>query len=235
MDWLRRGCSRADIIVWDRSLGGIKEAGYTGSDGYRIKAIPPSDGYDPKAALSAPVLGNLVWGDFEYQPNKGKMPLLSDNENTSSLSHIARILSTEVTKVINVPVLSSSETNGIAGCLYNMTIPNIDNWRRFTQSSGFGRESLAEIYSNPMIGKKVVLNLMDGLIAQYAGARSRSLIGRCIWDSVCQQRSGGGGRDCLEAITAMAVAGEFAFHWSHRRLCASCFGYRPWEFGTKSH
>ena len=59
--------------------------------------------------------------------------------------------------------------NGIAGCIYNMTIPNIDNWRRFAQGSRFGAESLAEIYSNPIIARKVVFNLMDGLIAQYAG------------------------------------------------------------------
>jgi len=66
-------------------------------------------------------------------------------------------------------VMSVSETNGIAGCIYNMTIPNIDNWRRFAQGSRFGAESLAEIYSNPVIARKVVFNLMDGLLAQYAG------------------------------------------------------------------
>ena len=135
----------------------------------RSKQFRPHDGYDPKTTLSAPVLGTLVWGDFEYRPNQGEMPVLSDSENASTVSHVSRILSNEVTKVINVPVMSNSETNGIAGCLYNMTIPNIDNWRRFAQFTGFGRESLAEIYGNPMVGKKVVLNLMDGLIAQYAG------------------------------------------------------------------
>lgn len=163
------GHPRAGIIVWDRSLGGIKEAGYSRADGYQLKSTAPRDGYDPKVTLSAPVMGKLVWGDFEYQRNQGKMPVLSDSENTSGISHVARILSTDVTKVINVPVMSSSETNGIAGCIYNMTIPNIDNWRRFTQPTGFGIESLAEIYDTPMVGKKVVLNIMDGLIAQSAG------------------------------------------------------------------
>jgi uncharacterized protein (DUF362 family) len=161
------GHSRGSIIVWDRSLGGIKEAGYSRADGYQLKAIAPRDGYDAKAILTAPLMGKLVWGDFEYQANRGKM--LSDTENTSNASHFARILSTEVTKVINVPVMSSSETNGIAGCLFNMTIPNIDNWRRFTQGSSFGAESLADIYANPIVAKKVVLNIMDGLLAQYAG------------------------------------------------------------------
>ena len=164
------GHSRGSIIVWDRSLGGVKEAGYRPStDGYQLKPIAPREGYDPKTALSAPLLGKLVWGDSEYIGDLGKMPMLSDSENTSNVSHFSKILSSEVDKVINVPVMSISERNGIAGCIYNMTIPNIDNWRRFAQGSRFGAESLAEIYANPTIAKKVVFNLMDGLIAQYAG------------------------------------------------------------------
>src|SRR5438876_716279 len=156
------GHPRGSIIVWDRSLGGVKEAGYRPAvDGYQLKAIAPRDGYDPKAVLSAPLIGKLIWGDLEYL-DAGKMPLFSDTENTSNVSHFSKIVSTEVNKIINVPVMSSSEMNGIAGCLYNVTIPNIDNWRRFSQGSRFGAESLAEIYSNPLIAKKVVFNLMDG-------------------------------------------------------------------------
>src|SRR6266481_1631925 len=162
------GHPRNTIIVWDRSLGGIKEAGYrAGIDGYQLQAITPRDGYDAKAVLTAPFMGQLIWGDLDYLGDARKM--LSDIENTSNVSHFSKILSSEVTKIINVPVMSISETNGIAGCIYNMTIPNIDNWRRFAQGPRFGTESLAEIYANPLIAKKVVFNLMDGLIAQYAG------------------------------------------------------------------
>src|ERR1043166_1691158 len=164
------GLRRADIVVWDRSLGGIDEAGYRPkNDGYQVKSISPRDGYDSKQMLSAPLVGKLVWGDLDYKPSKGKTVPLSDVENTSSVSHFSRLLSSELTKVINVPVMSSSETNAIAGCLYNMTIPNIDNWRRFSQPYGFGVDSIAQIYSHPLIAQKVVLNLMDGLLAQYAG------------------------------------------------------------------
>jgi len=163
------GHSRTGIIVWDRSLGGIKEAGYTGGEGYEIKSIPPRDGYDPKATVSAPFLGNLIWGDFEYVGGKIEMPLLSDTTNTSSISHLAKIVTNEVTKIINVPVLSNSERNGVAGCLYNVTIPNIDNWRRFGVPPDFGASTIPEIYSDPHIGRRVVLNLMDGLLAEYAG------------------------------------------------------------------
>src|ERR1051325_4890244 len=164
------GHPRNGIIVWDRSLGGIKEAGYRpGGDGYQLKGIAPHDGYEPKVTLSAPLVGKLVWGDFDFVGEAGKMPLLADADATSNVSHFSKIISSDVDKVINVPVMSVSETNGIAGCIYNMTIPNIDNWRRFAQGSRFGASSLAEMYANPIIAKKVVLNIMDGLIAQYAG------------------------------------------------------------------
>src|SRR5207245_11305694 len=120
------------------------------------------------AVLHAPLMRQLAWGNLDAIDAR-KLAILSEADNTSNVSHFSKILSSEVSKIINVPVMSISETNGIAGCIYNMTIPNIDNWRRFAQGSRFGTESLAEIYANPIIAKKVVFNLMDGLIAQYAG------------------------------------------------------------------
>lgn len=164
------GHPRGSIVVWDRSVEGTKEAGYRASaDGFRLKSITPRDGYDPKATFTAPLLGKLIWGDVDYISDKGRSVPLSDTENTSNISHFSRILSTEVTKVINVPVMSTSTTNGIAGCLYNMSIPNVDNWRRFSQGTPFGAESVAILYANPVISQKVALNIMDGLLAQYGG------------------------------------------------------------------
>jgi uncharacterized protein (DUF362 family) len=164
------GHSRSSIIVWDRSLARIKEAGYRpGEEGYQMKDIPPKTGYDEKAQFTAPLLGTLIWGDLEYRKELGTLDPLGESQNTSNLSHIAKILSQDVTKVINVPVMSNTEMNGIAGCLYNMSVPNIDNWRRFAQGNRFGATSVAEIYSHPLIGQKVVLNIVDGLVAQYAG------------------------------------------------------------------
>lgn len=164
------GCPRSNIVVWDRSLGGIKEAGYDpNAEGYRLKSIPPRDGYDPRAIFTAPFAGKLIWGDLDYRTNLGKVPLLSDDEQTSDQSYFSRIVSSEVTKIINVPVMSDSVLNGLAGCLYNVTIPNIDNWRRFTSANRFGGTAIVDLYNTSMIGEKVVLNIMDGLVAQYAG------------------------------------------------------------------
>ena len=164
------GHSRDSIIVWDRTLSGISEAGYrVGHEGYQLLSVPPRDGYDPKTEFVAPLFGRLIWGDLEFQSDRGMIPLLSDKEITSEKSHFCRIVSSQVTKIINVPVMSDSSTNGVDGCLYNVTIPNVDNWRRFSQTRGSGGAGIAGIYRHPLIGKKVVLNIMDGLVAEYAG------------------------------------------------------------------
>src|SRR5947199_5939180 len=90
------GHPRSSIIVWDRSLGGVKGAGYRpGVDGYQLKSIVPHDGYDAKAVLSAPLVGKLVWGDFEYAGNIEKMPLVAEAEATSNVSHFPKIISNE--------------------------------------------------------------------------------------------------------------------------------------------
>ena len=163
------GHPRSSITVWDRSIDGTKGAGYKKSDGFGLKSITPRTGYNAQATLSAPLLGKLVWGDFDYVSDGGKSIPLSDTVNTSNVSHFSNILANDVTKIINVPVMSSTTTNGVAGCLYNVTIPNIDNWRRFAMGTPFGAESIAMIYANPVISQKVVLNIMDGLLAQYGG------------------------------------------------------------------
>src|SRR5438034_11229293 len=55
------GHPRSSIIVWDRSLGGRRNTkNSTGIDGYQLQAITPRDGYDPKAVLTAPLMGQLL-------------------------------------------------------------------------------------------------------------------------------------------------------------------------------
>jgi uncharacterized protein (DUF362 family) len=164
------GHPRAGIIVWDRDDPHI--VGYRKSAvSYQIRFIEPIRGYDASAVVSSPVLGKLIWGDllFRKVAIAHSSKVLPETENLSSESHLARIVSREVTKIINVPVMSEAGSVGVAGCIYNMTIPNLDNWRRFVQSPGLGDPYLGELYQDERIGPKVVLHIMDGLIAQYAG------------------------------------------------------------------
>ncbi len=166
------GVPRANIVVWDRNGEDLRAAGYLPrSDRYEVRAIDPPRGYDREAELTAPVLGKLMWGDLLFVEKQrvpfGKMK--NESDQLSSTSHLARIVSRDVTKIINVPVFSDDRGCGIGGALYNATIPNVDNWRRFAQTEGTITSSPAEVFADERIGPKCVLHIMDGLLAQFAG------------------------------------------------------------------
>ncbi len=91
------------------------------------------------------------------------------DENLSTESHFCTILSRRVTKIVNVPVYADNLYTGIGGALYNVTIPNIDNWRRLVAAPHYGASAIPELYGDPEVGGKVVLNIVDGLVAQIAG------------------------------------------------------------------
>ncbi len=69
-----------------------------------------------------------------------------------------------------MPVYADNLYTGIGGALYNVTIPNVDNWRRLVGPPRYGASAIPEMYSDPNVGGKVVLNIVDGLVAQIAGA-----------------------------------------------------------------
>lgn len=165
------GISRKKIVVWDRDAELLRLAGFDGRNGYSVQAIDPPRGYDREATFTASVLGRLIWGDllFREKVRRTDGRRASEADQLSSTSHFASILSREVTKVINVPVLTDEAGCGVAGALYNMTVPNVDNWRRFLQLDASNTESIASLYADEHIAPKVVLHIMDALVTQYAG------------------------------------------------------------------
>jgi uncharacterized protein (DUF362 family) len=166
------GVPSKNIIVWDKSIEDLLAAGYK-KDGarYLLQGIDPKTGYDVQSQVSAPLLGKLIWGDSKFGDRVGRRfaDLLSSGEELSSQSYFAKVLTTHVTKVINVPSLADSYLTGINGGIVNMTLSNIDNWRRFAKSAAAGDSYISELYADPVIHDKVVLTFLDALILQYAG------------------------------------------------------------------
>jgi uncharacterized protein (DUF362 family) len=177
------GVPPQNIVVWDRQEHLLKVAGFHAKNaGYRL--MWSEGNYDLKSVITAPISGKLIYGDLLFMAkvpdtlreelkaepveNGKKKPRIRDN--LSDESHISRVLTQVVTKVINVPVLSDNVFCGLSGALFNMTIQNLDNWRRLVQDPVNGDPSIPEAYADPRIGDKVVFQIMDGLIALYAGA-----------------------------------------------------------------
>jgi uncharacterized protein (DUF362 family) len=173
------GVSSDNIVVFDREEDLLKRAGFHSRVGdYRV--LWSEGNYDPQVAISSPVSGQLIYGDLFFVgknlPNVKDELKLEDNHkkglpiNISNESHVSKVLTKVVTKVINVPVLSDNIYCGLSGALFNMTVQNVDNWRRLVQEPDCGDPSIPEMYSDPRISQKVVMTIMDGLVAMYAGA-----------------------------------------------------------------
>lgn len=161
------GVPMSQVVIWDRT--DPEEAGYrVAPGGPGVRHIDPFTGYDPKAMVTMPSVGRLIWGDVAFKP-RGPDPLARvQREQYSAQSHWSRLIC-GLNKIINIPVMSASEDCGVAGCIYNVTVPNVDNWRRFVNPPECGDPYLCELYSDPHAGPKVVLNIMDGLMAQFGG------------------------------------------------------------------
>jgi uncharacterized protein (DUF362 family) len=177
------GVPAQNIVVWDREERLLKAAGFRSKNaGYRL--MWSEGNYDPKAVITSAILGKLIYGDLLFTAKapdtlRGEFraePVVPDKkragsiDNLSDESHLSSVLTRVVTKVINVPVLSDNAYCGLSGALFNMTIQNLDNWRRLVQAPINGDPSIPEAYADPRIGDKVVFQVMDGLIALYAGA-----------------------------------------------------------------
>jgi uncharacterized protein (DUF362 family) len=177
------GVPPQNIVVWDREERLLKAAGFRSrAAGYRL--MWSEGNYDPKAVITSAVLGKLIYGDllftaktpdtlrgeFRAEPVEQEKKRPRNIDNLSDESHLSSVLTRVVTKVINVPVLSDNFFCGLSGALFNMTIQNLDNWRRLVQYPVNGDPSIPEAYADPRIGDKVVFQIMDGLIALYAGA-----------------------------------------------------------------
>jgi uncharacterized protein (DUF362 family) len=166
------GVPAANIVVWDRDPEELSEAGFTTKKiGSKVLSIDPPKGWDRTSVFAAPVLGKLIWGDllFIEKNRKSLGKQVNDTDQLSSNSHFATILTRNVTKIVNIATLTDEAGCGVAGAFYNLGVRNVDNWRRFVSSDGEASDSIPELLADPVVGPKVVLHLVDGLIAQYAG------------------------------------------------------------------
>ena len=162
-----------------------------------IASIFPGTGYDPAVFYRNENLGTLIWGDSQFVrgnddltsaidsavknkgfgdkplPNSGVAddPLLTGGSipQTSNNSYYARLVTTVCTKIINVPVLTDNSYIGINGCMGSLALASVDNNRRFQGEPSFGDPAICEILDKDVLKRKVVVNILDALVSEYAG------------------------------------------------------------------
>lgn len=161
------GVPPKQIIVWDKRAVDLRLAGYFEfEERYGIRVMGSVEaGYDEKTFYEAALLGPMNWTDVEFNqtgPGMGRK------------SYASRLVSHEVTKIINLTPMMHHNVAGVYGCLYSLSMASVDNTLRFENNAAELDKAVPEIYALPVFGDKVagehvVLSMVDALICQYEG------------------------------------------------------------------
>ncbi|MBI3418428.1 MAG: DUF362 domain-containing protein [Verrucomicrobia bacterium] len=165
---LQAGLPPKHIIVWDQYAVDLRLAGFFELGerfGIRV-ASSAAAGYDEKESYDTALLGHLIWGDLEF----GKK-----GEGIGRKSFVSKLVTREMTKIINVTPLLNHNFAGVSGNLYGLAMGSVDNTVRFEQSGERLASAVPEIYALRALGDRVVLNIVDALICQYEGGQQMLL------------------------------------------------------------
>jgi hypothetical protein len=159
---LAAGVPPKHVIVWDREALDLRLAGFFQLvDRYGIQVRSSlQTGFDANTFYEAALIGNLVWGDYEF----GKR-----DAGTGRKSFVSKLVSREITKLINLTPLLNHNLAGVSGNLYGLASGSVDNFTRFESDPTRLATAVPEIYALPAVGDRVVLNIVDALICQYEG------------------------------------------------------------------
>jgi hypothetical protein len=158
------GLPPRQIIIWDKDEPELREAGFfqlAEELGVRVAASTKA-GWDQTNFYETPLIGNLVFGDLEFEKK---------DDGIGRKSFVSRLVSQEMSKIINITPLLNHNTAGVCGNLYSLAIGSVDNSHRFEGDPGRLAQAVPEIYALPVLGDRVVLNITDALICQYEGGQ----------------------------------------------------------------
>jgi uncharacterized protein (DUF362 family) len=159
---LAAGVPPKHIVVWDRKSTDLRLAGfYDLAKRYGIRVAASAQvGYDARVYYDTPVPGTLIWGDLEF----GKK-----GENVGRKSFVTKLLTQDVSKIINITPLLNHDLAGVTGNLYSLAMGSVDNTVRFETDADHLAQAVPEIYALTNLSDHVVLNITDALICQYEG------------------------------------------------------------------
>jgi len=163
---LSTGLPPTNIVVWDRHSVELRLAGYYELQrrlGIRVAGSVEA-GYDEKSqAYDTPLLGTLIYSDLEFGQ---KAPGIGRK------SYVSKLVTKDITKIINITPLLHHNVVGVSGNLFSLALGSVDNTTRFESSAEDLDRAIPEIYALPILGDRVVLNIVDALICQYDGQNS---------------------------------------------------------------
>ena len=180
--WLRHGgLPAANIVIWDRFDYMLADAGFTPAryPGIAIRGLQTMD----EAAAAGKSNDDSRWldkggrhvseknfdldtyyfADVEAPQDK---PYLNQHVFNGKYSYFGKLLTKKLTKIINIPVFKNTG-NGISMATKNLGYGAICNTNRLHKPVFF--DVCTEVLAFPVLRDKLVLNITDGLRAQYDG------------------------------------------------------------------
>ncbi|MCE0496616.1 MAG: DUF362 domain-containing protein [Methylacidiphilales bacterium] len=168
------GVPASQIIIWDKFQDKMRPAGYAlrASRGAypAIESVVPANYYDPSVFYRNDMAGNLIWGDFMFNQSLNMYDPVSNQ--IVCRSYFTKFVTQTCTKLINVPVLTDNQFVGISGCMSSLALGSVDNNRRFQGPPTYGTPAIDDILDRDFIRQKVVVHILDALVAQCAGGPS---------------------------------------------------------------
>jgi hypothetical protein len=159
---LKAGLPPKHIVIWDKQTTDLRLAGYFDfAERYGVSVAGSAQaGFETTNFYENAIIGSLVWGDVEF----GQKGL-----GIGRRSFVSKLVTQEITKIINIPPLLNQNLAGVSGNLYSLAIGSVDNVARFEVDPGRLATAVPEIYALPALSDHVVLNIVDALICQYEG------------------------------------------------------------------
>ncbi len=186
--WLvENGMKKENIIIWDRFDYMLTDAGFTkerfpgiGIEGLQTmdeaaaegKAKDDSRWLKPDGIhVSAENFDMDVYYWVDVEGPKDDKPYLNQHVFNGKYSYFGKLLTKKLTKMINVPVFKNTG-NGISMATKNLGYGAICNTNRLHRPLFF--DVCTEVFAFPVIRDKLVLNITDGLRAQYDGGPDKN-------------------------------------------------------------
>jgi Domain of unknown function (DUF362) len=166
------GIDRSDIIIWDRRDMELKDTGYT-QENYPGIVIRGTELHDEKGSFvdeNGKLYGErnidkewYYWADVEGEYDAETMPYMV---NGGKFSYFTKIVTKEVDKIINIPVLKNAGSS-ITNAMKNLAFGSVSNTGRL--HAKLWNDTCAEVCAFAPLRDKTVLNICDGLRGCFNG------------------------------------------------------------------
>lgn len=179
------GIKPENIVIWDRRLMELEEAGFTSGTypGIKITGTECKDAsgsfYNKEGKLYGEDnidTSHFYYADCEMEYDAYTLPYMI---NEGKYSYFTKIVTKEVTKIINVPILKNAGATTTL-CLKNLAFGSVSNTARLHQK--LWHQACAQVCAFPPLRDKVVLNIVDGFIGCYEGGPAANPQFICRYD-----------------------------------------------------